>query len=95
MDDQWKVLISLLEQIARQKKITQEIIAEKTGLQRSNVSRIFALKYCPDLRNFMKIAKAIDVNFFFEDKESKTDSNLAMEQAMEQLGRRVNKLSKN
>ena len=43
----------------------------------------------------LKISKAIGVNFFFEDKESKTDLNQAMEKAMEALGRRVDKLSKN
>ena len=38
---------------------------------------------------------AIGVNFFFEDKESKVDFNLAMEKSMENLGRRPDKLPKN
>ena len=35
------------------------------------------------------------INFFFEDKESKTDLNLAMENAMEQFCRRLGKLPRN
>ena len=53
------------------------------------------MKYAPNIDTFLKVAKAIEVNFFFEDRESKTDLNLAMEKAMEQLGRRVEKLPKN
>lgn len=49
----------------------------------------------PTLPTFLEIAKAIGINFFFEDKESKTDLNLAMEKDMEALGRRVDKLPKN
>jgi hypothetical protein len=47
------------------------------------------------LPTFLEIAKSIEVNFFFEDKESKTDLNLAMEKAMETLGRIADKLPKN
>lgn len=35
------------------------------------------------------------VNFFFEDKEGKTELNVAFERAMEQLGRRPDKLGRN
>ena len=95
MDNQWKLLVLLLQQIAEQKGLTQQEIAEKAQMHQSHVSRFFALKYAPNMDTFLKVAKAIEVNFFFEDRESKTDLNLAMEKAMEQLGRRVNKLPKN
>ena len=95
MDNQWKVLVLLLQQIAEQKGITQGQIAEQTGLIQSNISRFFSLKYKPTLDTFLQVSKAIKVNFFFEDQEDKTDLNLAMEKAMEALGRRVDKLSKN
>jgi len=95
MDKQWKLLVLLLQQIAEQKGLTQQIISEKSEMHQSHISRFFALKYAPDIRTFLKIAKAIEVNFFFEDKESKTDLNIAMEKAMEELGRRVDKLPKN
>lgn len=95
MENQWKMLVLLLQQIAEQKGLTQQEIAEKSEMHQSHVSRFFALKYSPDIRTFLKVAKAIEVNFFFEDRESKTNLNLAMEKAMEELGRRVDKLPKN
>ncbi len=95
MENQWKILVLLLQQIAEQKGITQGQIAEQTGLIQSNISRFFSLKYKPTLDTFLQVSKAIKVNFFFEDQEDKTDLNLAMEKAMEALGRRVDKLSKN
>ena len=95
MENQWKILVLLLQQIAEQKGLTQQEIAEKSEMHQSHVSRFFALKYSPDIRTFLKVALAIEVNFFFEDRESKTDLNIAMEKAMEELGRRVEKLPKN
>lgn len=91
----WEVLVLLLKEIAAEKNITQDKIAEKTGLTQSNVSRFFALKYKPTLPTFLEIATSIGVNFFFEDKESKTDLNACFERAMEALGRRLEKLPKN
>jgi transcriptional regulator with XRE-family HTH domain len=95
MNNQWKPLVLLLQEIATQKGLTHQQIADNSGLQRSHVSRFFNLKFSPNIETFLKVANAIEVNFFFEDRESKTDLNLAMEKAMEQLGRRVNKLPKN
>lgn len=43
----------------------------------------------------VQVANAIGVNFFFEDRESLSDLNLAFERAMEQLGHRPDKLPKN
>jgi transcriptional regulator with XRE-family HTH domain len=94
-NEQWMLLVLLLKEISEQKGITQNQIAEQTGLIQSNVSRFFSLKYKPTLDTFLQVAKAIKVNFFFDDQESKTDLNLAFEKAMVELGRRVNKLPKN
>lgn len=94
-NEQWMLLVLLLKEIAEQKGITQLQIAEKTGLIQSNISRFFSLKYKPTLDTFLQVAKAIKVNFFFEDQEDKSDLNLCFEKAMEQLGRRVDKLPRN
>jgi len=91
----WKLLVLMLKLIAKEKDITHEQIAKKTGLLRNNVSRIFSLKYCPSLKIFIAIAMAIEVNFFFEDKESKTQLNEIFEQAMTELGRRSDHLPQN
>lgn len=84
----WKVLVLLLKKIAASKGIAHSLIAERTGLQKSNVTRMFALKYNVTLPVFLKVANAIGVNFFFEDKDGDTDLSIAFEEAMEELGRR-------
>lgn len=92
---QSKLLVNMLKQIAKNKGITQEMIAEKTGMKQSNIARIFSHKYSPTLQNFIAIAKAVEVNIFIEDKDSDTDLNKLFEQAMTELGRRPDKLPKN
>lgn len=96
-EQQWKLLVLLLKEIAIQKHGTgwQTHLAENTPFAQSNISRMFGLRYTPSLSNFIIIAKALKVNFFFEDRESTTDLNAAFESAMEALGRRVDKLPKN
>lgn len=95
-NEQWKLLVLLLKEIAESKGVTQQQIAEQTGLVQSNVSRFFSLKYKPNLDVFLQIAKAINVNFFFEDKDSKTDLNVLFEKAMDTLYRRTtDRISKN
>ena len=93
--EEYKILVQLLKEIAKEKGITQETIAKRTGYAQSNISRIFSLKYTPLLEVFLNIAKAIEVNFFFEDKEGKTDLNVLFERAMTNLGRRDLPFSKN
>ena len=92
---QWQLLVLILKNIAENKGITQIEIAEKTGLLQSNISRFFSLRYTPRLDLFLEIAKAIGVNFFFEDKDGTTDLNLIFEKAMAELGRRPKNLPKN
>ena len=94
-EQQWMLLVLLLKEIAESKGITQNEIAEETGMIQSAVSRFFSLKFKPTLDTFLQVAKAVKINFFFEDQESKTDLNLMFERAMESLGRRPDKLEKN
>ena len=94
-NEQWMLLVLLLKEIAEEKGITQNQIAEQTGMIQSSVSRFFSLKFKPTIDTFLQVSKAIKVNFFFEDQESKTDLNKCFENAMEQLGRRSEKLPKN
>lgn len=94
-NEQWMLLVFLLDEIRKQKGMTNLKIAELSGIAPAHTSRFFSCKFPPTLPTFLKIAKAIGVNFFFEDQESKVDFNVAMENAMEQLGRRPDKLPKN
>lgn len=89
------LFVLLLKEISESKGITQGVIAERTGLVRSNVSRFFSLRYKPTLDTFLSVAKAIGVNVFFEDQEGNTELNACFERAREQLGRRPDKLPKN
>lgn len=92
---QWQLLVLILKNIAEDKGITQQKIADLTGMHQSSVARFFQAKFKPRLDVFLEIAKAVKVNFFFEDKESNTDLNLMFEKAMEQIGRRPDKFPKN
>ena len=94
-DQQWKLLVLLLKEIAESKGITQNQIGEIAEMHQSHVSRFFGLKFPPNMNTFLKVAKAINVNFFFEDKDSKTDMNIVFEKAMTELGRRPDNLPKN
>ena len=96
-EQQWKLLVLLLKEIAIEKhgKGWQTYLSENTPFAQSNISRMFGLKYTPSFKNFLIIAKALNVNFFFEDKESKTDLNECFEKAMTALGRRPENLPKN
>lgn len=94
-EDSWMLLVLLLKNIAEEKHVTHENIADKLGMHRSSISRIFSLRFCPTLKMFISIAQVLGVNFFFEDKESKTDLSVAFEQAMTELGRRKKGFSPN
>jgi transcriptional regulator with XRE-family HTH domain len=65
----WESLVIQLRQIAEEKRITQEMIADKTGMLQSNISRIFSLKYVPTLQTIVLIASAIDVELTLEEIE--------------------------
>jgi transcriptional regulator with XRE-family HTH domain len=68
-----KMLCQYLYQLAKEKGITQEEIAEKTGFTRNNVSRMLSGRYSPSLDNFIRLAEAIDSYFFVIDKEADDD----------------------
>ncbi len=94
-EQRWMLLVQILRKIAEKKGISQQEIANRTGLKRSNVSRTFALRFCPSLKNFIAIARAINVNFFFEDQDGETELSEIYEAAMKDLGRRPDNLSEN
>jgi transcriptional regulator with XRE-family HTH domain len=75
-NEHWILLVYLLDDIRQQKNITHDDIAEITGYHRSSITRFFSAKYKPGLDVFLEIAKAVKVNFFFEDKEGDYYLNL-------------------
>ena len=50
-----------ISQLRKQKKLRQEDMAIKTGIQRANISRIEGGKYYPPLETLEKIADALSV----------------------------------
>ena len=89
------VLVLLLKEICEQRGISQQELADMTGFKQSHVSRLFGLKYAPSMRTFMTVVHALQLNVFFQSREDKDDLNQAFERAMEQLGRRPDKLPRN
>jgi transcriptional regulator with XRE-family HTH domain len=65
-----KMLCNYLHDLAKEKGITQEQIANKTGFTRNNVNRMLSGRYSPTLDNFIRLAEAIDTYFFVIDKEA-------------------------
>lgn len=94
-EQQWKLFVSLLHQIAIDSGITNDQIATETGLHSSNISRMWRLQYSPSIKQFLQVAKACKVDLFFESKDAKTDLNILMERAMADIGRKPDKLNKN
>lgn len=71
-NEQWKLLVSNLQEKAIEKfgKGWQTELAELTGFQQSNISRMFALKYSPNLKNYTILMEAINLI----DDNYKTDN---------------------
>ncbi|NJN27144.1 MAG: helix-turn-helix transcriptional regulator [Cyclobacteriaceae bacterium] len=94
-EQSWKLFVLLLRKIAESKGISQGQLADLTGLKQSNISRMFNLQYCPNMRTFTNVSKAIGVNLFIEDKTGDTDITATFNQAMGELGRRTESSSNN
>lgn len=94
-EQHWKLLVLLLQEICEQRKLTQQDVAELTGLKQSNISRMFNLKFSPNLKTYMIVVKALQLNIFFEPRDANDDLSLAFENAMDKLGRRPDNLPRN
>lgn len=75
-NEQWKLLVLNLKEKAILKFGTgyQKILAEKTGFKKPNISRMFGLKYAPNLKNYtilMEAINLIDENYLEENSNSK------------------------
>lgn len=73
-----KMLLDYIKEQMAEKKITQEMIATKTGFTQSNISRMLNAKYSPSLDNFLILCEAVNTFVFIIDKESKDDTATLM-----------------
>ena len=95
-DEQWKFLVLLFKNIAKEKGLTPYKLAKDIGSSDKNhVKRIFNLEYCPNLKTVVKLVNAIGVNIFFKGQDDPSLMNQAFENAMVEFGRRTNKLPNN
>jgi len=56
-------LLSRIAEIAKQKQITHDVIAERMGVMRTSVSRMLSGKFPPTLDNFLMLCDAVETNF--------------------------------
>lgn len=69
--EDWKEIVTQLRDISIEKGITQDMIAYKSGMLQSSVSRIFALQFIPKLSTIISIAKALEVDIIVKDDKIK------------------------
>ena len=55
----WEDVILRLKQKAKEKGITQQEIADKTGMKFQNVNRFFSLRIAPSIKAVCLVASAI------------------------------------
>lgn len=60
-DQNWHKVIKVIRGVAASKGISHEVIAERTGLLRPNVTRALSLRTSPNLRTLSLITLALGV----------------------------------
>jgi hypothetical protein len=70
-------------------------LAEAVNVHPSTIKRFFELEFCLKFDVVLAIIKELQLNIFFESRDDSAQLNQWFEQAMEQLGRRPDKLPKN
>ena len=93
--EHWKLLALFLENAMRGKEINRTQLASKVGVHSSTIKRFFELDFCLKFDTVLAIAKELELNIFFETRDESAEISKWFEDAMEQLGRRPERLPKN
>lgn len=93
--EHWKVIALFLENAMKHKGMNRTQLAVKAGVSSSTIKRFFELEFCLKLDIVLEIAKALELNIFFESRDQSAQLNKWFEDAMDSLGRRPDKLPKN
>ena len=64
------MLLEYLMQRIKEKGITQEDLAMRTGFTQSNISRMLNAKYAPTLDNLLTLCEAANCYIFVIDKQA-------------------------
>ena len=83
-----KMLLDYIASQIKEKGLTQEYIAKKTGFTQSNVSRMLSAKYPPTLDNLLVLCEAANCYIFVIDKN-------ANDELCETMRNRWGKINKN
>lgn len=92
MNKETKVFIGILKELAQQRGLTNYAIAQLTGVTEPTISRYFNFKSAPPLDNFLAIAKAVGVVFYFESKD---DHIIDLESAFKNATKKANESENN
>lgn len=60
-EEKRKKLCAKIQNHANENELTHEDISERTGFQRSNISRMLGGKYSPTLDNFLNLCNAVSL----------------------------------
>jgi len=93
--EHWKLLALFLENAMLGKGMNRTQLGEKVGVHSSTIKRFFELDFCLKFDTVLAIAKELELNIFFETRDQSAEISKWFEDAMEQLGRRPDKLPKN
>ncbi|MBK5213380.1 MAG: helix-turn-helix transcriptional regulator [Flavobacteriaceae bacterium] len=93
--EHWKAFALFLEKAMNAQGMNRTQLAEKVGVHSSTIKRFFELEFCVKFDVVLKMVHALQLNIFFESQDESAELNKWFEDAMDQLGRRPDKLSKN
>lgn len=93
--EHWKAFALFFKNAMDAKGLNQSQLAEKVGVHRSTLKRFFELEFCLKFDTILAIVHALELNLFFESRDDSAELNKWFEEAMEELGRRPDKLPKN
>jgi len=68
IEEKRKELCSRIQEVATANNINHIAIADTTGFQPSNVSRMLSGKYSPTLDNLIKLCDAVEIEIQLKDK---------------------------
>lgn len=73
--EHWKVFALFFKEITENKGWSNSQLANKVGVHRSTINRFFDLDFPLKFDVILKIAQALELNIFFESRNSETDLN--------------------
>lgn len=93
--EHWKAFALFFRNAMKAKGMNQSQLADKVGVHRSTLKRFFELEFPLKFDVVLAIVHALELNMFFESRDDSAEMNKWFEDAMEELGRRPDRLPRN